>query len=185
MKLIVGLGNPGPNYETTRHNAGFLALDLIADEIKASWEKTKHKDFVARGDFLGCKTLLLKPQTFMNLSGQAVIKVLSFYKIDLNDLIVLHDDIDMSFGSVKMRTGGGHGGHNGIRSIIQNLGGDKFHRIKLGVGRPNTGDNQVKVGQQSVSDWVLAPFSDQELLSIQNEVFDQVKVRLGELFKRS
>ena len=136
MKLIVGLGNPGPKYEITRHNAGFLVLDEVAKRFDVGWSGQRFQGELAKGNIHGETCVLLKPMTFMNLSGRSVAQALRFFKIDESDLIVLHDDIDVPSGKVKARTGGGHGGHNGIRSIIAETGLKDFFRIKLGVGRP-------------------------------------------------
>lgn len=178
MKLLVGLGNPGGGYELTRHNAGFLILDLIAEDAGASFSSQKKFEAeVAKGSILGHETVFLKPQTFMNLSGKSVSRVMAFYKIRPEDVIVLHDDIDMAFSKVKAKVGGGHGGHNGIRSILQETGQAEFHRLKLGVGRPTPED---KTG---VSQWVLNPFTDQELLTLQKEMLDAVMLRLDGIYK--
>ena len=176
MKLLIGLGNPGPKYETTRHNAGFLMLDLIADSAGIGWGSSKFDAVMGKGQFNGESVVLLKPQTFMNLSGRSVAKAARFFKVAVEDMIVFHDDIDMDYGKVKTRAGGGHGGHNGIRSMIAELGSNNFHRMKLGVGRP------TKDAPVGVSDWVLHPFTDAELLGLQKEMFDAVMLRLKGIF---
>jgi len=175
MKLIVGLGNPGPKYEITRHNAGFLVLDLLAEEAGISWEggASRFLGDTGKGTVLGEASFLLKPMTYMNLSGRSVAQVMRFYKMKAEDLIVLHDDIDVPAGKVKARVGGGHGGHNGIRSIIDETGQSEFHRIKLGVGRPPVGD---------AADWVLGAMTNQELLMLQQEMLVDVKLRLRQIF---
>lgn len=177
MKLIVGLGNPGLKYEVTRHNAGFLMVDEIVDHFKIEWSGEKFLASCAKGQMLGESCLLLKPVTFMNLSGRSVGAALRFLKLGPSDLIVLHDDIDVLSGEVKARLGGGHGGHNGIRSIMQEAGVSEFHRIKLGVGRP-----EAKVCK-NVDDWVLGRFSDAELLALQEDMFTEVLVRLENILK--
>lgn len=176
MKLLVGLGNPGPKYETTRHNAGFLMLDLIADLAGISWSNSKFDGFMGKGKLLSEPVALLKPQTFMNLSGRSVAKAARFFKVPVEDMVVFHDDIDMEFGKVKTKVGGGHGGHNGIRSMISELGDQGFHRMKLGVGRPGKDE---RIG---VTDWVLHPFTDAQLLGLQKEMFDAVMLRLKGIF---
>ena len=176
MKLLIGLGNPGPKYETTRHNAGFLILDLIADSACISWGSSKFDAVMGKGQLGGESVVLLKPQTFMNLSGRSVAKASRFFKVAVEDMIVFHDDFDMDYGKVKTRAGGGHGGHNGIRSMIAELGSNNFHRMKLGVGRPGK-DEPI-----GVSDWVLHPFTDAELLGLQKEMFDAVMLRLKGIF---
>ena len=181
MKLLVGLGNPGPRYETTRHNIGFLAIDLLVDEFaNASWETAaRFHGLVASGTMWGERCSFLKPSTFMNKSGQAVGALARYFKIPSHDIIVLHDDIDVPAGQVRARVGGGHGGNNGVRSIQTDTGMKDFHRIKIGVGRPGP------ESQMEVSSWVLAPLSDQELLDLQKETIDAVKIRLKGIFERS
>lgn len=178
MKLLVGLGNPGPKYETTRHNVGFLILDEIADHFKISWSGEKFQGVIGKGDVLGEPCILLKPQTFMNLSGRCVRQTLNFFKIPEEDVIVVYDDIDLESGKVKARMGGGHGGHNGIRSILSEGGIQEFHRIKVGVGRPKS------AVEGTVSNWVLNTMTDSELLALQKEVFQDVMLRLENVFKQ-
>ena len=153
-KLIVGLGNPGPKYTWTRHNAGFMVLDRLAQLAGVSVTKKNFSGLYGEGNWLGERLLLLKPQTFMNLSGRSAAAALRFHKLTLSDLIVIHDDIDIPFGQVRLKEGGGHGGHNGLRSLMQDLGG-AFVRLRIGVGRPAHGD---------AADYVLAPFSREEQL---------------------
>ncbi|MFK7868591.1 MAG: aminoacyl-tRNA hydrolase [Roseobacter sp.] len=139
MKLIVGLGNPGPKYAGHRHNIGFMALDRIAaDHGFPAW-KGKHQGSVSEGRFGASRAVLLKPETFMNNSGQSVQAAASFFKIDPADIIVLHDEIDLAPGKVKYKTGGGHAGHNGLRSIHAHIGAD-YARVRLGVGHPGHKD---------------------------------------------
>lgn len=180
MKLLVGLGNPGPKYETTRHNAGFLVLDLLAEDAGATFQsQPKFQGDLAKGRLLGEECLFLKPMTFMNVSGRSVAPLLHFYKIPPADLLVLHDDIDLPAGKVRARETGGHGGHNGIRSIIAETGFKDFHRIKLGVGRPE------EVSEQDVSSWVLGQMSDAELLAVQQEMLRDTIDRIKGIFERS
>ncbi len=178
MKLLVGLGNPGPKYETTRHNVGFLVLDEIAAKFSVSWSGEKFQGIIGKGNVLGVPCVLLKPQTFMNVSGRSLREALNFFKISEEDVVVIFDDIDQESGKVKARKGGGHGGHNGIRSILAEAGIQEFHRVKVGVGRPKT------AADGSVSNWVLAPMSDQELVALQNEVLQDVMLRLENIFKQ-
>lgn len=177
MKLIVGLGNPGPKYETTRHNAGFLILDEVAERFGISWSGEKFQGIVGKGRLFEEDCVLLKPTTFMNLSGRSVREAMQFFKIPEAGVIVVHDEIDVEPGKVKARVGGGAGGHNGIRSIIAEAGMANFHRIKVGVGRPP----QPPGGD--VSGWVLGPLSDQEILSYQGPVLQEVLMRLENIFK--
>lgn len=176
MKLIVGLGNPGPKYETTRHNAGFLMVDEIASHYNISWSGQKFNGIVAKGQVLSEDCILLKPQTFMNMSGRSVRAALNFFKLEPQDMVVIYDDIDVPDGKVKARIGGGHGGHNGIRSIMQEGGVSDFHRIKLGVGRPCFG------GENLVSNYVLGRLSDDQLALIQGQLLDEVLIRLKNIF---
>lgn len=139
MLVLAGLGNPGPGYAGHRHNMGFMAADAIASRHRfAPWRK-KFQGDVAEGEIAGTRILLLKPMTYMNLSGQSVAAALDFFKIELNALIVFHDELDLPLGRVKVKTGGGHGGHNGIRDIMAHLGPD-FRRVRLGVGHPGEKD---------------------------------------------
>ncbi|APE44289.1 aminoacyl-tRNA hydrolase [Sulfitobacter alexandrii] len=139
MKLIVGLGNPGAKYARNRHNIGFMALDRIAAEHGFPAWKGKHQGAVSEGRFGSLRAVLLKPETFMNNSGQSVQAAAKFYKIEPQDVIVLHDEIDLAPGKVKCKTGGGHAGHNGLRSLHQHIGPD-YHRVRLGVGHPGHKD---------------------------------------------
>ena len=145
VDLIVGLGNPGPEYEHTRHNAGFWFVDAVARAQGAHFrqEKKFHGE-VARFHSSGRDVWLLKPDTFMNLSGQAVQALARFYKIDLQHILVAHDDLDLTPGVARLKQGGGHGGHNGLRDIISKMGGNGFQRLRLGIGHP--GDKQKVTG---------------------------------------
>ncbi len=135
MKLIVGLGNPGDKYKNTRHNAGFMAVDFLAEHF--GFEKfnksDKHKCEIAKGTIGHEEVMLIKPQTFMNLSGQSVRSVLQFYKIPIEDFIVIYDDTDVASGNLRVRPSGSAGGHNGMKSVIQELGTDEFTRVRLGI----------------------------------------------------
>ena len=137
---IVGLGNPGPKYQWTRHNAGFLFLDRLAHLENISINRKNFSGLAGEWDHAGKRLILLKPQTFMNLSGQAVMQVLQFYKLSMSQLIVVHDELDLPFGTVRLKQGGGHGGHNGLRSIMEQLGKGEFTRLRIGIGRPPHGD---------------------------------------------
>lgn len=173
--LIVGLGNPGEQYLLTRHNAGFMFVDSLALSHGASWKvEKKLQAEITQIQLEGKAFLLAKPFTFMNLSGQSIQKILSYFKIDISRLIVVHDDLDMDFGSSKMRTsGGGHGGHNGVRSTINVLKSADFARLKIGIGRP-----QAAKDAGTVHNWVLGRFSSKELETLQAEVFTGVEARL-------
>ena len=138
--IIVGLGNPGPQYQWTRHNAGFLFLDRLAHLESISITRKSFSGLVGEWNYASCRHILLKPQTFMNLSGKAVMQALQFYKLPLSRLIVIHDELDLPFGTVRLKQGGGHGGHNGLRSIMEQLGKGDFIRLRIGIGRPPHGD---------------------------------------------
>jgi len=153
-RLIVGLGNPGPKYQWTRHNAGFMVLDRLSDVSGISAARKKFSGLYGEGDWNGERLLLLKPQTYMNLSGQSVSHALNFNKLSMRDLVVIHDDLDIPFGRVKLKEGGGHAGHNGLRSLVAELGGGGFARVRVGIGRPLHGDP---------ADYVLSNFAKSEL----------------------
>ena len=135
MHIIVGLGNPGDKYENTRHNMGFKTVDKIADRYLIEIKKNKFKGLMGEGYINGEKVILFKPQTYMNLSGEAVSEIVSFYKISLSDLIVIYDDIDIPLGTIRIRKNGGPGTHNGMRSVVSCLGSREFPRIRIGIGQ--------------------------------------------------
>jgi PTH1 family peptidyl-tRNA hydrolase len=138
--IVAGLGNPGPTYQWTRHNAGFLFLDRLAHLENISISKKSFSGFSGEWNFAGHRLILLKPQTFMNLSGNSVMQALQFHKVPLSNLIVIHDELDLPFGVVRFKNGGGHGGHNGLRSIMENLGKGDFIRLRIGIGKSPHGD---------------------------------------------
>ena len=144
--LVVGLGNPGSKYEHTRHNMGFLAVDALAAKEKFQLNKLRFKAWTATVELAGEKVLVMKPQTYMNLSGESVGEAARFYKIPADHVLVISDDISLSTGKLRIRPGGSAGGHNGLKSIIQHLGSDKFPRIKVGVGSPNHADHDIVDG---------------------------------------
>ena len=154
MHMIVGLGNPGKQYEFTRHNAGFLCLDYLAAKYNIKVNKIKFKSLVGEGNIGGEKVILLKPTTFMNLSGEALVQAAGFYKVDVSDIIVVYDDISLPIGSLRIREKGSAGGHNGMKNIIYLLGKDNFPRIRLGVGTN---------GERDLADYVLGKFSKEEM----------------------
>ena len=163
--VIVGLGNPGRKYEFTRHNAGFLAIDYIAKKIGASIDKLKFKGLICDTTFANKRIILLKPQTFMNLSGQSVVEVLKFYKIPIEKLIVIYDDISFNPGKIRIRKKGSAGGHNGMKNIIYLTGSDNFLRIKIGVGS--------KPANWELADYVTSNFSKEEFSALESS-FDNV-----------
>jgi PTH1 family peptidyl-tRNA hydrolase len=154
MKIIIGLGNPGRKYERTRHNAGFMAVDEIARDLRFSLSQEKYHACIGKCRIGDEEALVVKPQTFMNESGRSVGAVLRYTYAKPADLIVVHDDLDVPLGAVRVKTGGGHGGHNGIRSIIEYIGTPDFIRVRVGVGRPAPG--------RDAADYVLSPFAAEE-----------------------
>lgn len=140
MHIIAGLGNPGSSYQWTRHNAGFLFLDRLAQQENTDIGRKNFSGLTGEWRLDGDRHLLLKPQTFMNLSGRAVMQALQFHKLPPSRLIVVHDELDLPFGTVRLKQGGGHGGHNGLRSIMELLGRGDFIRLRVGIGRPPQGD---------------------------------------------
>ncbi|MFD2609331.1 aminoacyl-tRNA hydrolase [Deinococcus taklimakanensis] len=156
MRVVVGLGNPGGQYAQTRHNMGWLVVDEVARRCGAAWRKEKDAEVteVRLGPAPGQKVLLVKPLTFMNASGKAVAPLVSFYKIQGTELLVVQDDLDSPFGLLKFRMGGRHGGQNGVRDIIRLLGHDAFPRLKVGISRPPPG--------WEVSDWVMSRWRPEE-----------------------
>ena len=153
--IIVGLGNPGTKYENTRHNAGFMALDTLAEDIGADVKRLKFKSLTADVSINGVHCLLMKPTTFMNNSGEAVVEALNFYKLTTERLLVIYDDISMDVGRTRIRGKGSDGGHNGIKSIIYLTGSDVFPRIKIGVGAKPHPDYDL-------ADWVLGMFPKEQ-----------------------
>jgi PTH1 family peptidyl-tRNA hydrolase len=143
--IVAGLGNPGPTYQWTRHNAGFLFLDCLAEQEQIAITKKTFSGFCGELNFAGHRLILLKPQTFMNLSGVSVMQALQFHKLPLSHLIVVHDELDLPFGVVRFKNGGGHGGHNGLRSIMENLGKGDFTRLRIGIGKSPYGDTTSHV----------------------------------------
>ena len=156
--LIVGLGNPGREYRGTRHNVGFMLLDRLAEGLGVSFSRVESRSLVTRAEYQGNKLILVKPQTYMNLSGQAVSSLLRFYKVPLERLLVAYDDVDLPLGTLRLRPGGGSAGHKGMQSIIEKLGKQEFPRLRIGVNRPP--------GRMEAADYVLQNFSkdDSELL---------------------
>lgn len=167
MKLFVGLGNPGAKYSANRHNIGFMAMDRIAEAGFAPW-KSKFQGQVSEGRIGGEKVILLKPATFMNLSGQSVGEAMRFYKLTPDDITVFHDELDLAPGKVRLKTGGGHAGHNGLRSLHQHIG-PEYHRVRLGIGHPGHKD---KVARYVLHDFAKseADWLDDLLRGIENGI---------------
>lgn len=159
MKLVVGLGNPGPRYALTRHNAGFMAVDRLAKWLETPVDRNFFRSLVGQGVWAGEKIILVKPQTYMNLSGQAVVALLNWYKLTPADLIVIYDDLDLPPGRLRIRDRGSAGGHRGMSSIISLLGTGDFIRVRIGIGRP-------PVPGPEVADWVLAHPAPEDMEAI-------------------
>lgn len=162
--LIVGLGNPGSEYAITRHNVGFMAVDALAGD-GASWKSEKNA-LTTRGEIDGKSVIFVKPQTFMNDSGRAVLPLMTFYKLPLENLIVIHDDMDLPNGKIRQKIGGSSAGHNGIKSIDAAVG-NGYRRIRIGIGHPRDFDNPM-----NPADWVLGKFSVDQLDEIKKAIDD-------------
>ena len=168
MFVIVGLGNPGKKYENTRHNAGFIAIDALADKYGISISEKKHKALCGSGVIEGNKVVLVKPQTFMNLSGESVRSIMDFYKIDPEeDMLVIYDDISLAPGNIRIRKKGSAGGHNGIKSIIAHAGTQNFMRVKVGVGEKPSG--------WDLADYVLGHFSEEDNIKLKEIMPDIIQ----------
>lgn len=154
MKMIAGLGNPGPRYKNTRHNLGFMVLDGVAERLGVALDRERHQGLVAEAAHTGTKMLLVKPLTYMNLSGACIAEAARNKVFDPADLLVVVDDINLPLGRLRFRPGGSAGGHNGLKSVIERLGSDAFHRLRLGVGASKPGENLV--------DHVLSKFAPDE-----------------------
>ncbi len=175
MFLVVGLGNPGEEYAKTRHNIGFMAADEIYSRYNFSPYRAKFEGLIAEGNIDGIKTLLLKPQTFMNLSGNSVGKVAAFYKIPPENIIVIHDDKDLALGKLKAKIGGSAGGHNGLKNIDSQIG-QNYNRIRIGVGSPQEHHTDTV-------NFVLSRFSKAEMTLLQERI-DFIASTINELIKK-
>lgn len=153
--LIAGLGNPGRQYKTNRHNIGFMLVDRLADSLDIAFSRLESKALVTKTNYQDHKIILAKPQTFMNLSGQAVGSLMKFYKIPLENLLVVYDDVDLPFGKIRLRPTGGSAGQKGVASIIDRLGTNEFPRLRLGIGRPP--------GRMEAASYVLRDFSREDV----------------------
>ncbi|KWW52178.1 peptidyl-tRNA hydrolase [Bacillus cereus] len=162
MKLIVGLGNPGREYELTRHNIGFMAIDELAKRWNISLNEQKFKGVFGAGFVNGEKVILLKPLTYMNLSGESIRPLMDYYKIDVEDFVVLYDDLDIPVGKLRLRMKGSAGGHNGVKSTISHLGTQEFQRIRMGIDRPKNG--------MKVVDYVLGRFTSEEISDVNHSI---------------
>ena len=154
MKLVVGLGNPGSRYERTRHNVGFGVVERLAERHGVAVKDKRFNARIGRGQIVGEQVLLARPQTWMNLSGDSVGPMKGYYKLTREEIIVVHDDLDLPFGVVRIKAGGGHGGHNGLRDLVKKTGGAEFNRVRIGIGRPD--------GPMDPADYVLARWSAEQ-----------------------
>ncbi len=162
MFIIVGLGNPGAKYEHTRHNVGFDVVDIIAQKLNIELRKLRCKCLLGEGMINGEKVVLAKPQTFMNLSGQAIVELMNWYKVDSDQILIIYDDIDLPFAHVRFRTNGSAGTHNGMRSIISLSPSNLFPRLRVGIGKPT-------IQNYDLADWVLSTYQTKEERA---EIFD-------------
>lgn len=180
MWVICGLGNPGLQYERTRHNAGFLAIDEMVGRFHLPRARKRFSAETTEGRVGDHDVLLMKPQTFMNLSGQAVGEALRFYKVEPANLLVIHDEVDLPFGKVRLKMGGGMAGHNGLKSIVAHVGTQNFARVRIGVGRSPSGGELVH--------WVLAPFGQEErdqLPAVVSQAVDGIEMSLRDGLERA
>ena len=162
MKIIAGLGNPGQKYDKTKHNTGFMTMDHYLDEKDLSLDKDKFEGHWTKQKIDGEDVILLEPQTYMNESGRSVSQVANFFKVDPEDILIIQDDMDMPIGKIRIRANGKSGGHNGIKSIIRDLGTEKFNRLKIGIRHPKNA---------TVVSWVLTPFNDEQQ-KLMDDAFD-------------
>jgi PTH1 family peptidyl-tRNA hydrolase len=173
--LLVGLGNPGPRYAATRHNAGFFVLDLLAERLGAAFKAHKSQCDVVEGRLAGVPVVLAKPRSYMNTSGGPVAGVSRFYKVPPERIAVVHDELDLPFGALRLKRGGGDGGHNGLRSVTASLGSNEYARVRFGIGRPP--------GRQDPADYVLREFAAserKELGFLVDRAADAVELLVGE-----
>ncbi len=162
MKLIIGLGNPGKQYDWTRHNIGFEFIDYLCTNKKIDLNESKFEGLFAKVKMFDETVIIAKPMTFMNLSGNFIRKIMDYYKISIQDILIIYDDISLDCGTIKVREKGSAGGHNGIKSIIQNLGNEYFNRIKIGVGQPT----------KELKDYVLSKFSFEDKMKVVSKFSD-------------
>ncbi|MCX7746273.1 MAG: aminoacyl-tRNA hydrolase [Clostridia bacterium] len=160
--IVIGLGNPGARYEYTRHNVGFIAVDLLAQKYGIKISKIKHKAILGEGSIEGAKVVLVKPQTYMNLSGESVREVLDWYKAPIKNVIIIYDDIDLAVGKIRIRPKGSSGTHNGMRSVLYQIQTDEFPRVRIGIGKPPEG--------WQLADFVLSKFTQEEKRSIEEGI---------------
>ena len=174
MYIILGIGNPGKQYDNTRHNIGFIALDYLAASMGVQINKIKHKALLGEGTLAGEKVLLVKPQTYVNLSGESAGEILSFYKLPPENLIVICDDVNLDAGRIRIRAKGSDGGHNGLKSLLYHVKSDAFPRVRLGVGK--------KPPEYDLADWVLGKFNDEQI-KVMAKAVDQVPAIVREIIE--
>lgn len=175
MYYIVGLGNPGLQYENTRHNVGFMTIDYLANKYNIDVRRLKFKSLYGQGEISGHKVMLIKPQTYMNNSGEAIRELRDFYKFDIDKLIVIYDDIDIDFGTIRIRKKGSAGSHNGMKSIIYQIQDDQFPRIKLSIGK--------KPEKWDLANFVLSGFTKEEVSVLEDEIrlaVEGIEIILGQ-----
>ena len=175
MILIVGLGNPEQEYSNTRHNMGFNTVNKLAQEYKIELNKTKFKGIYGKGIIEDKKVMILKPQTYMNLSGESIIEAMNFYKIDLKDMIIIYDDIDVEPGKIKIRKKGGAGSHNGMKSVIENVNSEEFIRIRVGIGAPEHKNDMIN--------YVIGKIPTDEEKEVLDKGTDKAKEAIKEILK--
>lgn len=173
MKCIIGLGNIGKEYENTRHNSGFMALDYLMEKYNIKLDKKKKKCIYGEGNINGKKVAIIKPTTFMNLSGEAIVEIMNWYKITPEDILVIYDDVDLKFGDIRYREKGSSGTHNGMRNIIANIKTEEFARIRIGI------ENREGL-PIPLMDYVLQKFSKEELEKLKSEIMKDVEVKILE-----
>lgn len=176
MYIIVGLGNPGKEYDTTRHNVGFYMLDIFAKENAIEISKKKFKGLLGQVKINGEDVILLKPQTYMNLSGESLSEIVTYYKIPSENIVVIYDDIDINFEEIRYRESGSAGTHNGMKSIIQHIKTNEFKRIRIGI-------NNEKDKRQDLSSYVLGNFSKEEQELLKDKVYKKVKDKIFDIVK--
>ena len=181
MKLIVGLGNPGKKYEHTRHNMGFDVIDLFSKLAQIDIDKESFKGLVGRGKVFDEDVFLLKPQTFMNLSGESVQEIVSYFKIDLDDIIIVYDDMDLEPGRIRLRPGGSSGGHNGMKNIIEHLGSENIKRIRVGIGKPTYDTIDYVLSKPSKEERVLI---DEAIVEASNALKDILKTNFDKAMSK-
>lgn len=174
MYLIVGLGNPESDYSKTRHNMGFNVINKLSDEWNIELNKSKFKALFGQGNVNGEKVILLKPQTYMNLSGESVVEAMNFYKIPFDELIVIYDDIDIDPGNIRIRKNGSAGTHNGMKSVIENIGTEEFCRVRVGIGKPKENIDMIS--------YVIGYISEDELKELDSGV-EKAKEAVIEILK--